>query len=89
LKTRKRAIRRHHNRRIFHKRVRQNLNFSNRYRDLEWVDRNARLRVHTGTQCSCPMCGNPRRHKWGSWDGCLTMAERRADDAMRDGLEEV
>lgn len=36
--------------------------------------------------CSCPMCGNPRRN---GWEDPLTVAERRADAAFKDGVEEL
>jgi hypothetical protein len=36
-------------------------------------------------QCSCPACGNPRRHAW--WKGeRLTMQERRANEDYKEQL---
>jgi len=40
--------------------------------------------THTRVKCSCPMCGNPRRHY-----GELTPQEHRADEAMSAQLAEV
>lgn len=42
------------------------------------------MAVHTAVLCSCWMCGNPRRH--AAREG--TLAEKRADDATRDGLQD-
>ena len=38
--------------------------------------------------CSCFMCGNPRRGK-GIYEEVLTMQERKALDSYNDQLEEV
>ena len=59
----KRAIRRHHRRRLFKSRIKK----------LWWVDRNLALNdneylnkikylIKTPTPCSCTLCGNPRKH---------------------------
>ena len=44
--------------------------------DEAYVGKRARTRV----PCSCPMCGNPRRHGKGER---LTLQERKADEAGR------
>lgn len=58
----KRALRRHHRRRLFKSRLKR----------LWWVDRDLwfdqeylnklKYLIDTPTPCSCTMCGNPRRH---------------------------
>ena len=41
-------------------------------RYVEWKDRTLKTCRKTTTDCSCPMCGNPRRHF-----GEVTIQERR------------
>lgn len=94
MKNSKRAERRHHNARLLSNRFKREVR--NLYRshdddmveELRWCLIRARKRLDTNVPCSCPMCGNPRRNGWES-GGALTFQERRAVDAMRDGLEEV
>ena len=43
-----------------------------------------KMRIHTRVPCSCPMCGNPRRHF-----GSKTMQEKRADLAFNDQIDEL
>jgi hypothetical protein len=64
MKPPKRAIRRHHYQRL--KRKRKNY----WYRNLS--DRHLGIVVNTPRVCSCPLCGNPRRH-WNE----MTVQERR------------
>lgn len=40
------------------------------------------------SRCSCSMCMNPRRGGWES-KYPLTIAEKQAEDAYYDGLEEI
>jgi len=40
-------------------------------------DRWAYLRRNTTKICSCAMCGNPRRSRWGKKKERLTLQERR------------
>ena len=42
------------------------------------------MAIHTAVLCSCWMCGNPRRNPRKE----ITLAEKRADLAFRDGLQE-
>lgn len=90
-KNRKRALRRHHTRRM-HKRAvemvkgwywppeapsRQELfETARRYRDHMKV-------------CSCSSCGNPRNNVWSHRREKMTMPERKAEDSYLDQLEEV
>ena len=37
-------------------------------------------------RCSCPMCGNPRRHEKAKW--ALTVAERRSHRDLVEGYAE-
>lgn len=77
----KRAQRRHHYNRL--KKRRQKLHYWSRYDD-NWAKRQLGMAVNTPCNCSCPMCGNPRRHF-----GDKTMAELRRDDAFRSQIEEA
>lgn len=43
----------------------------------ESLKRWAYLRRETTKPCSCSMCGNPRRNRWGKKSEQLTMQERR------------
>lgn len=69
-----RSERRHHLERVKVKRYREE---KRRHMPVEqWAVRNANLRTHTGTMCSCWMCGNPRRFR-GNSRSALTMQELR------------
>ena len=75
-----RAVRRHHRNRILAKRYRQDRRYGFcAVNEAEWRFRNARLRVNTGTLCSCWMCGNPRR-LYGNGKAALTQQELRPWD---------
>lgn len=95
MKNRKRAERRHHNDRILRKRFKQetqNLYLSHDRdieEELQWCRHRARRRVFTNVNCSCAMCGNPRRAGWATWVGERTLQELRAADALADGIEEM
>lgn len=89
----KRALRRHHRSRIQAKTLRIINNptcWDERPQTLAdpWVYR----RVDNFSVCSCPMCGNPRRHRaWANrpnWNG-RTRAERLAELALAEQLAEV
>ena len=73
------AIRRHHHERI-KERAKQRL------RDIWNIDEPSAAMIgrhtNTGTVCSCPHCGNPRRHF-----GQKTIQERRADLVLYDDKE--
>lgn len=72
-----RSHRRHHAKRLKVKRWKENARCSNpQYQNWAWVENNACRRVHTATQCSCAMCGNPRRH-YGNSAKALTRQELR------------
>lgn len=43
----------------------------------ESLKRWAYLRRNTTKLCSCKMCGNPRRSRWGKKNERLTMQERK------------
>lgn len=96
MKTTKRAERRHHNARLLKKRYRQEKAKSSAWRDhngvpdIEWCMMRARVMVDTPANCSCWMCGNPRKYlgvtsKSGKKE---TFQELMADDSMSDGLED-
>jgi hypothetical protein len=70
------ALNRHHRNRIFEKRKRQERQWVHTDEPIvntiegpvdreDWVSRKARHRINTGTLCSCPMCGNPRKYAKG------------------------
>lgn len=50
--------------------------------DLDTARKYAAMRAITPHPCSCPMCGNPRRHF-----GEKTIQEKRADQMMATQLE--
>ena len=58
---------------------------TNKFRDV-YSDSGeiAKRMVATRVPCSCPMCGNPRRHF-----GERTIQERRADEAFALAMEEL
>lgn len=94
-KSNKRAERRHHNARLLKKRFKQEVRSLfpwhgwDREEELQLCRYRARKRLDTNVPCSCHMCGNPRRNEgFASWRG-LTFQELRANDAQRDGIEEV
>lgn len=78
-----RAIRRHHSKRIYAKRLSEATR--NVVGHPEWAKRNALRRVNTGCLCSCHMCANARsNHGNGKWS--RTLAEIRSADSMKDQL---
>jgi hypothetical protein len=96
MKTSKRAERRHHNTRLLKKRLKQEVR--NLYvphgwdteEQLDWCLIRARRRLNTAANCSCMMCGNPRRTGgFSTWDGGLTHQEVIILDIQRDGMEEA
>lgn len=96
MKSSKRAERRHHNARLVKNRFKREVRnlYVSHDRDMEEELRRcmvrARKRLDTNVNCSCPMCGNPRRYSgFSTWDGGLTRQEVIVLDAQRDGMEEV
>ena len=81
----KTAIRRHHNRRIFFKRLEQNRRFT--HDSQEWRVANARVRIKTGTLCSCTLCATPRKYRGNSIEA-LTWQERHAELKLVEGMDE-
>lgn len=63
MKTKKRALRRHHYYRLKYNR-------SKYYRDDDASNRNQSINVNTVPRCSCALCGNPRK-----WHNQITRAE--------------
>jgi len=56
-----------------------------RYRDFYSDDGEiAKRMIKTRVPCSCPMCGNPRRHL-----GQKTVQERKADEAFTAAMEQL
>lgn len=49
-----------------------------------WEERTRQMLISARAPCSCPMCGNPRRHF-----GRPTVQERRADEEMQLELMEI
>lgn len=67
MKNTKRALRRHHRERIRKAREEQLKQWHfHPSDDLEarkkWIYNASRFMINTCPNCSCPMCGNPRRH---------------------------
>lgn len=88
METKRRALRRHHNERIFKKRLCEERRKSFAGESDSPIVKWARVRVKTAKVCSCFLCGNPRRKKLPlGWR--RTLAEQRADDRMRDMLTEL
>jgi len=97
MKTRKRAERRHHNDRLLNNRYKREVrnlrvirHDDNIEEELKWCRIRAKRRLDTNVDCSCDMCGNPRRNNgFASWNGKkLTQQEVKAIDSMNDGIEE-
>lgn len=81
-KSTKRAERRHHYRRLKQRRI--DRNYWGRYNDgfsFGWPKSHIGMAVNTPCNCSCPMCGNPRKHF-----GEKTLAEIRKSDSADDQL---
>ncbi len=92
MKTRKRAERRHHNERLLNNRYKRevrNLSAIRYDEDIEealkWCRIRAKRRLDTNVECSCDMCGNPRRNNGFKK---LTQQEVKANDSMNDGIDE-
>lgn len=79
----KRALRRQHYDRLKKKRVRDH-HFGRR--PEHWSGRHLGVAVNTPCNCSCHMCGNPRRSN--SLES-KTLAERRNQEAMHAQLDEL
>lgn len=82
MKSRKRALRRHHRRRMIRHALRS-------YLLCGWDDPRERLEVAVRTcdylkRCSCYMCGNPRR-----FGGSVPVQEQRLREAARQELIEA
>lgn len=77
----KRALRRKHYRRLKAKRVESHYYGRNRE---TWSDRHLGAAVSTPCNCSCFMCGNPRR---SNAHEAFSLAERRHLDSMQDQLD--
>jgi len=81
-KNTKRAERRHHYNRLKKRRVEHN--YWGQFKDNDtspWTKPNLGMAVNTSCNCSCTMCGNPRRHF-----GERTLAERRNEDSIKDQI---
>ena len=79
-KSTKRADRRHHYNRLKNRRI--DLNYWGRYGDQgmpKWTKPVLGMAVNTPCNCSCTMCGNPRRHFSET-----TLAEQRNKDSFED-----
>lgn len=85
----KRALRRHHRSRIQAKTLRI-INSPNYWDERPktladpWVYR----RVENFTVCSCPMCGNPRRHGAWSWRPVWSRGRTRQEHLANLSLQE-
>ena len=89
-KNRKRALRRHHARRMHRKAVEMIKGWywpPETPPHQELFERARRFRDHMCV-CSCSGCGNPRKADWGTRRDRLTMPERKAEDTYLDQLEE-
>ncbi len=92
----KRAVRKHHDKRMFLKRFLQcRSNFcrwsssDDSYRESTTVLRErAKRMLSTPHPCSCMMCGNPRRH-YGNQRIALTMQEIRSSFNFTEQLHDV
>lgn len=78
-----RGERRHHNRRIFQKRVKQSKQWSRAFNEDAWRLKFAQLGVHTGARCSCHYCVSPRK-LYGNSDKGLTFNELRQMARLND-----
>lgn len=87
MSNRTRAERRHHRLRMIN-RARRKLTAVWDYESREWIEWYI-LKNHSHmANCSCYMCGNPRRVAWNKTKEKLTMQERRVYNALCEGLEE-
>lgn len=84
-----RAIRRHHAQRMkarAYRKISTTSHFCSDLTDQELWDMAGRLRDHL-CDCSCPMCGNPRRSVLMNGTDRYTMQEHRAPD-ISTGLQD-
>ena len=87
-----RALRRHHAVRVKEATVAFGRRVLYRDKGETQADYDLRLRAWAGRtcqnrrSCSCAMCGNPRRSPLTKGKVRLTLAERRAQDALRDQI---
>lgn len=83
---RSRAYRRHHRHRML-AHARRVIFIQCVDGDTSGIDHRISRHADNLAICSCPMCGNPRRH--GYFEPVLTFAERRADADFREQLREL
>lgn len=76
MKNKKRALRRHHAQRMYKRTQRFLVQQSHVLSEKQIHDRTNRA-YNNRQQCSCSMCGNPRRVGWYNQNERLTMQERR------------
>lgn len=84
-KSTKRAERRHHYRRLKKRRINQEYWGRVAQSDIfrGWTKPQLGIAVDTPCICSCPGCGNPRKHF-----GEKTLAEVRQDDSAKDQIDD-
>lgn len=82
-----RAQRKADRKRIYAKRVRQNLLVHRAFDSSVWVHHNALRRIDTGCPCSCSMCTSPRAN-YGNSKLALTRSELKALNSMKDDLSD-
>jgi hypothetical protein len=76
-----RALRRHHRARMIRKTYRMSKNIYWAYPKEDWDYWWVRRTYKNRKVCSCPSCGNPRRHF-----SEITLAEAKNKDSMEDQL---
>ena len=86
----KRALRRHHKSRVRRRAYKLLIlrSWGDEYAVSNWGLR----RADNFTVCSCPLCGNPRRHGSWSWKchwGGRTRQEHLSDLAFKEQLDEI
>lgn len=95
MKEMKRSERRHHRRRLYKRRLADELSkvyvsiYSTPEEEMERCKLRARVRVDTAATCSCHMCGNPRRRNARGGKSVLTMQELKALDSFNDQKKSV
>jgi hypothetical protein len=84
----RRAIRRHHYRRLKNNRkYYSTVNYPKAGR--ETLEVRSAIAATTATRCSCTACGNPRNSAWSSGDSIYTRQELKADLIFKEQLEEL
>ena len=97
-----RALRRHHRARMYNRAYHFKKHIHQWFYDFQagsirestyWTDENIHLHLSRArdnmTQCSCPMCRNPRHNPWASEKERLTLQEKKENERYKYEMKEI